>query len=1444
MSADGSGAISRRIKNLLRSPSIKLRGRGRVARRQVDAEVTLEKVLGITAPGNRGLSCDPRTGLLAYPAGCVVVLLHPRKNKQRHIFNTWRKTITTLAFSPDGKHMVTGESGHMPAVRVWEVATGAQVAKLQEHKYGVACVTFSPNSKYIISVGYQHDMMVHVWNWKKDVVVAANKVSSKVTAVSFSHDSSYFVTAGNRHVKFWYLDHSKTSKVNATVPLLGRSGLLGELKNNFFCDVGCGRGPHASSTFCITTSGLLVQFNDRRLLDKWVELQASQATCLCVTDELIFCGCSDGAVRAFSPLTLHFICTLPRPHFLGADVAAMTDGSQLFSCRLDARYPDTVAVTYDPANRWLSCIYNDHSIYVWDVCDLRDPRRVGKLYSALYHASCVWSLEVFPQEGGVGGKEEGKMSLPLGCFLSCSSDNTIRVWNVDGRHLLHANILSHDLHKIIYVDDNLASLLDTDSVSVVAPATSEGSHCDQTRSGIRTLRVSPDGQHLASGDRSGVLRVHDVDTMEEIINVQAHDSEILCLDFSNVGTGVHFLATASRDRLIHVLDAAADYRLVQTLDEHSSSITAVRFTANEDKVRLISCGADKSIYFRTGQQTDNGLEFIRTHHVARKTTLYDMDVEPTRKYAAIGCQDRSIRIFNVNNSKQKKIYKGSQGEDGTLIKVQIDPSGLYIATSCSDKSINIFDFYSGECVAAMFGHSEVVTGLKFTSDCSRLISVSGDSCIFVWRLSPEMTLKMRQRLADLRPSTTGHVSHNAPQQRAEKLRETECPRAVAMSSDSDEEEEGVQPGRLSKVEEEEAADMSHDRNTSYNTLPSDGRLPRRRWSRKSGGAGDVLAMNSMLDLRQLETGAETLTNDGSPRGVWAAEAGLQRANQQRGSSISLQVEHLGSQTNQRPDFMSPSNQSPEKEEQVLFPDQWEDRVSLSSDFEVKETASAAAAGQQDKPSPDSGCSLRFNSRTSSPDPGADNSDHTEHLSENGDSLDEEEDAGPVPQTPDQEAFLKKHFVTLADIAEGPSRTSHSSSESLSISSRFLSQNSAASRAVPWSQPRSETRDVKACPLVSEVHPLRDQNQDQKESFLEDAVQNLHPSPGKKEAECKRNVVFQPDTSSRLQKSQSVQSLLSDPGRVSPLTSPSTGGVTPQRPTSLPSGPRRPIAAAPPPQRSSPASPRVSDQENVAMTTPRKSSSPSVGAGRSYMSPTTSSMAKMSRSVSLGEALNEASLDSSAGAGFSCLVASDTPPATPPQAAIAPVVVGSSFSSLSCRGNQAATHPRFLHTRLPGAPLPDKPTITSFSPFAKPAPSGRPPVSTPPLTPPLLGEAPQAGGGGGVEPKDDADQPMSVEACRALTNEMLSCFKRAAHLYRKVSSSRSEDATPERGHMVQLLSEAFQDMRAELQSLPLGAAGGGRLLEVVGQERTTALLEEYSHLLLQAVHRKLRPLDDA
>lgn len=133
---------------------------------------------------------------------------------------------------------------------------------------------------------------------QKGSIIASNKVSSRVLSVSFSQDNSYFVTAGNRHVKFWYLDASRERRVNSrdswsswltespfslltpvllqvnsTVPLIGRSGLLGDHKNGVFCGVACGRGVMAGSTYCITTLGLLCLFNTNRQLEAWVSLK-------------------------------------------------------------------------------------------------------------------------------------------------------------------------------------------------------------------------------------------------------------------------------------------------------------------------------------------------------------------------------------------------------------------------------------------------------------------------------------------------------------------------------------------------------------------------------------------------------------------------------------------------------------------------------------------------------------------------------------------------------------------------------------------------------------------------------------------------------------------------------------------------------------------------------------------------------------------------------------------------------------------------------------------------------------------------------------------------------------------------------------------------------------------------------------------------------------------
>ncbi|XP_037541969.1 mitogen-activated protein kinase-binding protein 1-like [Nematolebias whitei] len=1450
MPGDGF-TIRSRIRNLLRSPSVRSK---KSCGDCPSRKVTLEKVLGVTATGNSGLACDPRSGLVAYPAGCVVVLLNTRKNKQRHIINTSGKTITALSFSPDGKYLVTGECGHLPAVRLWDVAEQRQVAELQKHKYGVSCVAFSPNNKYIVSVGNQYDMMVNVWAWKKDVVVAANKVSSKVTGVSFSEDSSYFVTVGNRHVRFWYLDQCKANKASAPVPLLGRSGLLGELRNNFFCDVACGRGSNSDTTFCITSSGLLCEFSSRRVLDKWVDLRTTVAQTLTLSEELIFCGCADGMVRVLWAADLHFVCALPRPHPLGSDVSAMTDASHLFNTKADACYADVIALQYDPASRWLSCVYNDHSLYVWDV---REVRRVKKVTSALFHAACVWDLEMFPDV-----PVESAAGLSSGAFLTCSADNTIRMWHMEDSTQTRVgcqNILSHDLLNIIYVDGNTSTLLDPECATNVNADKSGDVPAAEIRGSIRTVCVSPDGKHLASGDRNGMLRVHDLSSMKEILKVEAHDAEILCLEYSKPETGLKLLATASRDRLIHVLNADDDYSLVQTLDEHSSSITAVRFAAHENNVKIISCGADKSIYFRTAHKTDRGTEFRRSHHMVRKTTLYDMAVDATCKYAAVGCQDRCIRIFNIGSGKQKKLYKGSLSEDGSLLRVQIDPSGQFVATSCSNKSISIFDFFTGECVATMFGHSEIVSGLKFTNDCKRLISVSGDSCVFVWRLAPELTIAMRERLHQLQQNT-----NSAPRESPGIRREVySAPAMVGLSSDSDreqeEEEEEEEEDRvennaddnISKTssdsscreentgsDEEKAAELTKD--GAVTQVPPDAtKRPRRCWSRRMGSL--EVMIKSMLDLRQVETFGQkrspSLSTD-DKRSVSSLQETVQTDEKSRRQRRWLSSVKCAKETDAAARFCEGNE---------------DDSRPAERDYTVKDCGAMGRrmrTESQESRSPDSACSLDYDSTESGPDhiPSAD--DESPSVGSSDDESKDEAERRPAAVTSldealrrvnsdpehEQEDFLRQNFETLA---ESCSTAEQSRAPRLSMSSCFLSKEH-KNRTVPsFDEVITKEQDEKSTnPLVSKVRPLTGNSESGK------AGDGIPSSPSKNESRApeknsplKRRPVKKMtpgsnhwrmsnpppkaaamlDRAACLQKSQSAQNLNTDPSR-SPLPS-CVQKEAYKRPQHIPLTnvtPRSTFNFS----TSSSGSPR-SPQSPLAWESPK------LKPQRSYMNPTASSMAKSSRSSSssLSDDLQSGSPPRSPRNRRS------SEEAEPPNLVKFPTSSSSAFSHLIVTALPSHLTQNGPPSRIPLLKQPVS-ARRSLNLDVKPSPSCS--------GSPLRTSASVVDVGSDVSPSTRKTQDLSVtlESCRQAITELQRSLKKTIFLFTTLLKSEQPPCKDQQ-EMRNILSRALVLVKTELDSLPLHSSQYEEARGSKGEgSKTLALLEQYSELLLKSVEKKL------
>lgn len=243
--------------------------------------------------------------------------------------------------------------------------------------------------------------------------------------------------------------------------------------------------------------------------------------------------------------------------------------SHLLKHPSDAKYPDAIAVAYDEVSKKITCVYNDHSLYVWDVNNIhrvsvnrtlqRKTRKltqpfvqVGKSHSFLFHSACIWGVEMYPENTNTQSAP-----IPDGSFITCSSDDTIRVWNLNptgnetNSDLYKRNIYSKDLLKVLYIDKKLTHLKDVELTNTSGDK-QDGSGYDG-KNGVRCVRISPDGRQLASGDREGNIRVHDVQTLRQLVMIEAHDAEVLSLEYTT-DCQERLLASASRDRLIHVFD--------------------------------------------------------------------------------------------------------------------------------------------------------------------------------------------------------------------------------------------------------------------------------------------------------------------------------------------------------------------------------------------------------------------------------------------------------------------------------------------------------------------------------------------------------------------------------------------------------------------------------------------------------------------------------------------------------------------------------------------------------------------------------------------------------------------------------------------------------------------------------------------------------------------------
>ncbi|MHC9544974.1 MAG: ankyrin repeat domain-containing protein [Vulcanimicrobiota bacterium] len=245
------------------------------------------------------------------------------------------------------------------------------------------------------------------------------------------------------------------------------------------------------------------------------------------------------------------------------------------------------------------------------------------------------------------------------------------------------------------------------------------------------VHLSEDGQLILSGHQDCIMRLWKTESGE-------------CLQHFKVaaGTGVDSVFL-SRDRrlalsagssgLIQLWDVASGACL-QELLHPETYINPLKIAMDHTCRRVLSSKYSVKVWdLLTGAVT---------------ATMKEQDLEvsafhmsPGGRWALTAGIKGSISLWDLHRMAVKKTITGQGISAGAL---DLSPCGRWAVSGGSsyaqqkDSAIRIWDFHEGRCIRSLEGHTQDVTGVQFSSDCSFMVSCSADRTIRVWTLDWEL----------------------------------------------------------------------------------------------------------------------------------------------------------------------------------------------------------------------------------------------------------------------------------------------------------------------------------------------------------------------------------------------------------------------------------------------------------------------------------------------------------------------------------------------------------------------------------------------------------------------------------------------------------------------------------------------------------------------------------
>jgi WD40 repeat protein len=641
-----------------------------------------------------------------------------------------------------------GETGYKPRILIFSNkgdSSETPVCALAEHTFGVHALAFSPDSKYLASLGTVNDGFLYIWSIDDKTGAAtlhsSNKCTTTINAMTWVGRS--VLTVGVRCVRLWRPGDDTISErrgsettSNISTPrqkasdfgnsilspkhklLSGKSSLLNELLEANFV-------------------AALAISDDKAVV-------CAESGEVCVIDD-----CQNAQSLTSFATTEFRISSAAFDGFGGVIVSGGSGQSKTFQLgELEQRRPTSArrskrqtmspqkSLPVDSNPTIAMATFQGITVEL----DSKRGIRLSRSRDSNQHYEDSPTHQLAAHNEAVQGVQEYTSdALPGAAFLSFSVNGCIQIWDVDGAVV----------------------------TTLMIPVNSSPEMYDLTNE-LRAVRPLRNSSYLAAGDKYGMLSLLDVSTGKVVTQVRAHSTEVVDI-VTLERPGAQFVTTASRDRTIQLFACTdAKLELLQTMDEHAAAVSSL--VVAEGGEMLLSCSTDRTVVVRKimarrDNPTAVAFDMVRTITLKSSPTSMCLTDGDDILVATV---DRCIGTHNIKTGQAGFSFKCSDtegGEAAALSKILYTPSlngnPTIVGVSSGDKSVRLYSEY-GSLIARDWGHTEGITDvLLLTSKAAedddqssrpQIVTVAADSTIFMWD-----TISQAVYVAPPQPEVNGAV---------------------------------------------------------------------------------------------------------------------------------------------------------------------------------------------------------------------------------------------------------------------------------------------------------------------------------------------------------------------------------------------------------------------------------------------------------------------------------------------------------------------------------------------------------------------------------------------------------------------------------------------------------------------------------------------------------------